>query len=149
MKKVSIKNLLISGIKIRTNNQNEQNPNTAKIAKLWEDFYSQNVFSKIVNKKENANIYGVYSSYESDVNGDFDVIAGVEVSKCSGHFETINIQEAKFLVFEKSGSMPQAVIECWQEIWKYFQTSQEIRAYKIDFEKYINQECVQIYISIK
>lgn len=147
MKKVKIDSFLISGIKTRTNNQNEQNPDTSKIAKLWEEFYAQNIPNQITDKK--SFIYGIYSSYESDVNGSFDVLAGVAVSKKSDNFENVRILQGEYLVFAKSGTMPNAVIEAWQDVWSYFENSKEQRAYTTDFEKYINQDTVEIYISIQ
>lgn len=148
MQKVMVECFLVSGIKTRTNNKNEQNLNTAKIAKLWQNFYSHEIIKQISNNK-NTQVYGVYSSYESDVNSNYDVLVGVEVLKENENFENILIEKGNFLLFQKSGNMPQAAIECWQEIWDYFQTSQEQRAYKVDFEKYIDENNIQIYISIK
>lgn len=149
MKKAYIESFLVSGIKTRTNNKNEQNPKTSKIANLWKNFYQNEISTQIQSNQEVAPIYGVYANYESDVNGEFDVLAGVKSPRVFSKFENIMIEQGNFLIFQKNGAMPEAVIQCWQEIWNYFETSSEKRAYKTDFEKYTNQNSVEIYISIK
>ncbi|MBS9782496.1 MAG: effector binding domain-containing protein [Arcobacter sp.] len=144
MQKIKLESFTISGIKTRTNNKNEMNPNTSKIATLWQEFYQDEVAKKL----NSSEIYGVYYNYESDVNGDFDVMAGCKGA--NNEYENISIEEGKYLVFKKSGTMPQAVIDVWSEIWEYFSSkSKEIRTYKYDFEKYASANEVEIYIGIE
>ena len=148
MKVSYVKNLMLLGISTTTNNENEKNEETQKIAPLWEKYDEENIFGKTLNKLNNTSFYGVYSNYVSDVNGDFDVTVAVEVTKNKNN--PIIIENKKYLVFKKEGELPEVAFELWQEIWEYFENNSEYeRAYAVDFEKYSKREEVEIFISIK
>ncbi len=143
MQRVKLDSFKVSGVKTRTNNKNEMKPEDSKIALLWNNFYQ----NKLPEKLNSNEIYGVYYNYESDVNGNFDVLAGLKVD--NKDFESINIEKGEYLVFSKKGTMPQAVIDTWSEVWNYFNSNpKEKRAYKTDFEKYISDNEVEVYIGI-
>lgn len=147
MRLEEIKEKLIYGISTRTKNIDEMNPQTAKISTIWQKFY------QAVECEEK--IYGVYYNYESDTNGEFDVLAGCEIF--SDKLAKVKIEKGKYLVFNKvyeennHDARIQAIIETWGEIWQYFsnENSQYKRAYKTDFEYYKNQNEIEIYISIQ
>jgi len=148
MKVSYVKNLMLLGISTTTNNENEKNEETQKIAPLWEKYDEENIFGKTLNKLNNTSFYGVYSNYVTDVNGDFDVTVAVEVTKNKNN--PIIIKNQKYLVFKKEGELPEVAFEAWQEIWDYFENNSEYeRAYGVDFEKYSKREEVEIFISIK
>ena len=65
-----IKKLMLSGLSVETNNKNELNPETAKIMQLWNDYEEKNIYGATFNRSDKQDIYGVYSDYVSDVNGD-------------------------------------------------------------------------------
>ncbi len=140
----------IYGISVRTTNTNEMNPETAKIGKTWQKFFSE----VSVNYQGGEKVYGVYYNYESDANGEFNVLAGIE--KANNSLEKVFIQKGRYLVFEGKAASPddkvrvQAVIETWGKVWDYFsnEKSEYKRAYKTDFEHYKNQTEIDIYISI-
>jgi len=140
----------IYGISTRTTHANEMNPETAKIGKTWQRFDNE-IF---VDYQGGERVYGVYYNYESDANGEFDVLAGCE--KVKDTCDKTVIQNGKYLVFEgKARSVSdngriQAVIETWKEIWEYFsnENSECKRAYTTDFEYYKNQSDIDIYISV-
>ncbi|PIE47895.1 MAG: AraC family transcriptional regulator [Gammaproteobacteria bacterium] len=140
------------GITVRTNNAKEmtagQENSTAKIGSLWQAF--QNQFGKNINEK--TQVYGVYHNYENDVHGDFDVTACFAVNKkdLTSELPTITIPTGEYLVFSKQGSMPQAVIEAWNEVWHYFEHAncQHSRKYDVDFEKYVSSNTIEVYIGI-
>jgi len=147
MKKTYIKKLMISGISITTNNKNEMSEETEKIATLWEKYDKDNIYAKTFNKAHDTSFYGVYSNYVSDLNGDYDVTVGVEVTKPKN---AMIIENEKYLLFTKEGELPDVAFLLWQEIWDYFANNTEYeRDYKIDFEKYSKENEVEIYISIK
>ena len=77
---VDIQERSVLGITARTNNINEQSPVTGKLMKLWGGFFENGLMSKIPNQKDNSPMFGVYSSYESDCNGDYTVTVGMEIS---------------------------------------------------------------------
>jgi len=148
MKVSYVKKLMLLGISTRTNNANEKNQETQKIAPLWEKYDVENIYSKTFNKASNTSFYGIYSNYESDVNGDYDATVAVEVTKTKDN--PIIIENKKYLVFKKEGELPDVCSELWEEIWDYFASNSEYeRAYAVDFEKYSKENLIEIYISIK
>jgi predicted transcriptional regulator YdeE len=147
MKVTKIKKLMLAGISTVTNNENEMNEDTAKIALLWEEYFEKNVYASTFNKSSSDYMYGVYSEYKSDVTGEYKVTVGVEVTKPKN---AIVIEDARYLVFTKKGELPDVVVETWEEIWDYFENNSEYeRTFEIDFEKYISEDEIEIYISIK
>jgi len=148
MKVSYVKKLMLLGISTRTNNVNEKDKETHKIAPLWEKYDEENIYSKTLNKANNTSFYGLYSNYESDVNGDYDATVAVEVTKSKNN--AMVIENKKYLVFTKQGELPEICTELWEEIWDYFANNSEYeRAYTIDFEKYSKENLIDIYISIK
>jgi len=138
---------MISGVSVTTNNKNEINEDTQKIASLWEQYDKEHIHAKTLNKSRDSSLYAVYSNYTSDLNGDFDVTVGVEVTKPKN---VITIENEKFLVFTMTGELPEVAFEAWQEVWDYFANeSEHERTYNIDFEKYSKRDEIEIYISIK
>ncbi len=160
MKPITIAEKTIQGISIRTTNANEMNPETAKIAALYENFY-QNI---VVDYQHGARVYGVYFDYESDANGLFSVLAGADrIESSTMELQQVKIVAGDYLVFKGEGEMPQAVIDTWMKIWDFFSESntskkadkntddstQYKRAYKTDFEFYKSESQVEIHIGIE
>jgi len=144
MKKVELKSKKIYGLTIRTNNEKEMNPKTAQIGTMWGEY-----FAKVLPAlPEGSKGYGVYSNYESDAFGDFDVMAGAELE--NKELTTVTLEEGNYLCFKAEGELPQAVIDTWGEIWNYFtdENSPEKRAFRTDFEVYLNENEAEIYIGI-
>ena len=142
-----VENLMLSGLSTITNNKNESNPETARIMQLWQDYEEKNILGATFNKAKNFYMYGVYSDYESDVNGDYKVTVAVEVTKPKN---ALVIKKQRYLVFKKAGDLPGIVIECWKDIWEYFENEPKYeRDYNIDFEKYSKENEIEVYISIK
>lgn len=138
-----------TGFCVRTTNQAEANPSTGKIGELWKAFYTQ-AAPKLT---EPSKVFGVYTNYESDHTGAFDVIACADtlaVNMLPGSVDT-HIPSSKYLVFNAVGEFPQVVYQLWAEIWSYFssQGCRHQRAFTTDFEFYKNASEVEIYISIK
>ncbi|MBF4258362.1 MULTISPECIES: GyrI-like domain-containing protein [Vibrio] len=139
----------VTGFVIRTTNADEVNSSTAKIGNLWAKFYT-NAAPKL---DEKSKVYGLYTNYESDFTGAFDVIA------CSDTLSPeilpdsvkVNVTSGKYVTFAASGEMPQAVIDLWGEVWNYFSSENcpHERAYTTDFEHYKSAHEVEISISVK
>jgi predicted transcriptional regulator YdeE len=137
----------VTGLKARTTNAAEQNPATGRIGPLWGQFYSSSLASQ-------GSIYGVYSNYESDMHGAFDITAGVGgalVESANQGWQTLQVKAGDYLVFRHKGAMPQAVIDCWIQIWQYFSQprSDVQRRYATDFEQYLGSDEVAIHIGVK
>jgi predicted transcriptional regulator YdeE len=142
----------VAGISVRTTNEAEMSPETAKLGSLWGRFYQEGIPGKVVNQVPGSPVYGVYSDYESDVNGQYTVTAGVQIeaSATGGHeFTHVDVVGGEYLVFEGKGAMPQVVIETWISVWDYFSAGGEFkRAYTTDFELYKGTDEIAIHISI-
>jgi predicted transcriptional regulator YdeE len=149
MKLVEINEKRISGLSVRTTNANEMNPTTGKIGLLWKDFDEK----VAVDYKNGNRVYGVYSNYESDEKGEFSILAGTDQSevKSTCELETIVIKSGKYLVFSAKGDIPKIVIDTWMKIWEYFaqKDTEYERLYTTDFEYYVNQNEIEIYIAVK
>lgn len=146
---VNLEEKTLVGLNIRTNNND---PNMGKdIGELWQKFFEQGFFANIKNKVNDRAI-GLYSNYESDYNGDYDMSVACEVSEVSNlQKDTIikTISSGKYAKFIVKGHMQKAVYEFWQELW----SMNLDRAYTYDFEEYVNAEVnnaeIHIYIALK
>ena len=147
MKVVNLSDKIIKGIKIKTNNILEMSKQ-GRIPKLWSDFQSIIQSSEI----QDSIPYGVYYNYTDVTNPTYSLIAGIEsqLELPSEFSEEVQIKAGFYLEFSKAGELPQAVIELWQEIWQYFEsTSKFKRLYTTDYEVYATKNLVKIYIAIE
>ncbi|GAB2884891.1 GyrI-like domain-containing protein [Microbulbifer echini] len=137
------------GLRTRTKNEDEANPATAQIAPLWARFSAE----AVPNFRGTPQVYGVYTNYETDYSGMFDVYACSDLlsTDMSEDFQSVHIREGKYLVFSAEGEMPQAVIDLWGEVWNYFSAPEcpHERAYTTDFEHYMGPNKITVSISIK
>ncbi len=151
MKKVEINGLAVQGVKVRTCNADEAQPANARIGRLWADFGLQ----VAPHMSAGARVYGVYHRYASDANGAFDVLAGTDAlvlaTADASPLSQVDIETGTYLVFEAPGAMPQAVIDAWARIWRYFSDPQcpHARAYTTDFECYLSDAATDIYIAVR
>jgi predicted transcriptional regulator YdeE len=133
----------IAGFAIRTRNADEMNPKTAQIGALWQRFMTSGLAGMPV---------GVYTDYESDQNGAYTLVAGVDVGAGAelgdGQRRAI-IQPGSYLVFEGRGELPAVVIRTWSEVWSYFTPGAlQARAFRTDFEEYPEEGVVRIHIGV-
>ncbi|MET3441298.1 putative transcriptional regulator YdeE [Variovorax paradoxus] len=137
----------VAGLTARTTNREENDPATARIGALWNRFFGEETYQATPHRTGDARIFGVYSGYESDAHGAFDVTVGVAVSDATG--EARAIEAGDYLVFAGQGEMPQMVIATWQRIWQYFEAHPTItRRYRSDFEAYEGPDKVTIHIGV-
>lgn len=146
------------GIAARTSNEVEAGPEGI-IPGLWERFFQYGILQQPGLNQER--IYGLYTEYESDVNGEYTVLLGCEITgeeipEARSHFKTVEIPASDYIVFtSKRGAINTVVPELWQEIWAYFPNSKEIRTYTGDFEQYEVAEFdpseveVKVYMAVK
>jgi len=144
IQKVDVTAKTINGLQTRTQNIDEMNPDTGKIAPLWGRYYTE-VFPTL---SDGTTVYGVYYNYESDATGMFDVLAGSEEE--GEGLASVTLQQGRYLKFPVKGEMPQAIIETWAKVWAYFEdpSIDERRAYETDFEHYISMDEAAIYIGV-
>lgn len=135
----------VAGLATRTTNADEAAPSTARIPGLWSQFIAHEggAFGPTL---------AVYSAYESDVSGSYEILIGREVagsSQVAPALHVVDISAGQYLVFGCSGSLPGAVIEGWRAIWAFFeQPDAPRRAYTTDFEAYLEPERVEIWIAV-
>lgn len=135
----------VAGLTIRTCNKDERDPQSARIGKLWNRFFDECVY-EAPNRVGDMRLYGVYSAYESDAEGAFDLTAGVAVLSESA---AVNVEAGDYLVFSGQGQMPQMIETLWQSIWEYFEAHPQLRrTYRSDFESYGGPDQVDIHIGV-
>jgi len=143
----TIETKTIKGLCIKTSNKKETNAETGQIPGLWQ------LFNNNVDLDGGNSVYGVYYDYEPDATGDFNVLAGTDQLDITSvlKLETIDIKAGKYAVFYAKGEMPQTVIDTWGEVWKYFSqdNAEHKRTYATDFEHYVNNSELKIYIAIE
>lgn len=137
------------GITIRTKNEDEQSLATAKIPALWQKFHEE-IYEQVL---QGTPVYGVYTSYESDYTGYFDVSAAVEKSDNNGygaHIQTITLQEGSYLKFTPKTTGENQIRELWEQVWAFFSDEQQKlkRAYTTDYEAYYPSQEVELYIAV-
>jgi len=132
----------VTGLTVRTQNSDEFNQETAKLPNLWQQFYAS-------NPTPNTTIFGVYSGYESDANGLYNVTVGNTNDNQSDELSAVKINSGNYLIFQGKGPMPQTVIEAWKRVWAYFSVESPYqRCFMTDFEEYKNSDEVAIYIGV-
>ncbi|MCE4052487.1 GyrI-like domain-containing protein [Pseudomonas sp. Au-Pse12] len=140
----------VAGLQVRTLNAAERQADSARIGPMWQRFYVEGLFDKIGPRQTDSFVYGVYSNYESDASGHFDVTAGVALSGDCAEYPSVAIQGGEYLAFSARGAMPDCVIQAWGLIWAYFQDNPQVRrAFATDFEVYSSADSVAIYIGIE
>ncbi|MAE01613.1 GyrI-like domain-containing protein [Pseudoalteromonas lipolytica] len=85
----------LSGFKVRTCNANEMSAEGAQIGHLWQRFYSE-IAPELTSTSQ---IYGVYTHYESDVTGDFDVYACTNTPINTVETEFVDLAAGHYLRF--------------------------------------------------
>jgi predicted transcriptional regulator YdeE len=149
-KLIELQPFTLSGISIRTSNSEQTQPFKETIGGLWQRFMGQDLANKIPGKLPDSPLYGAYSGYESDANGQFTATVAVAVSAATPTFDTIEVGGGRYLVFEARGPMPQSVIKAWGRIWPFFEASKEWkRRFAEDFEVYRSPNAVEIYIAVE
>ena len=147
MKPVDVKPFEVHGIEVSTTNEAEMKSGTAKIPGLWANFYRDHYGKTLIGTP----VYGVYTNYESDVNGRYSVVAGVKADRADTKYKDVRIEGGRYLVFKKEGDSPASVVAAWQDVWKYFANanSEYKRSYTTDFEVYESPTKVAVYIAIR
>ncbi len=138
-----VERFTVTGLTVRTRNSDEFNQETAKLPNLWQQFYAR-------KPTPDTTIFGVYSNYESDASGPYNVTVGTTHDKQHAELSAIKIHPGNYLVFHGKGAMPLTVIETWKRVWDCFTgESSYQRCFMTDFEAHSNSDEVAIYIGVK
>lgn len=141
------------GLSCRTSNAAEmdrQHPERARIGRLWQDFAGSGL---------QGEVFGAYFDYTDRHHADYRVLAGIraplsdeEITSNAGATtdRRLQVPAGRYLVFEAQGTLPEALIQTWSEVWAYFeQPGAPARAYNVDLERYLGPGHVQICIGLK
>ena len=158
--KQTLGQLNLIGLTARTNNLNEMNPETSKIAALAGKYWGEQLADSFKHRINPGVTYAVYTEYESDEHGEYTYFIGESVdvleSQDLSQFKSLIIPQSTYQKFTtSSGKMPDIVISSWQEIWGMSEKDFEgKRKYIADFEIYDkraqnpNEMALDIYIGI-
>jgi predicted transcriptional regulator YdeE len=158
--KIILPEIVLVGLTVRTNNKNEMNPKTSKIAALAGLYWGSQVAGKFKFRKNPGITYSVYTDFESDEKGYYTYFVGEAVDASAdqdlSQFRLITIPESHYQKFTtESGKMPDIVISSWQKIWAMNEKDfGGKRKYIADFEIYDQRASdpgsaiVDIYIGI-
>lgn len=141
----------IIGVSLRTSNERESHPDTASIPIMWRNFFEYNVMGGIPEQVDSSVVYGVYSDYESDQTGEYDLLIGLQstAKEKPANYEMVTIQEGKYLVFPVLEASPVGIKDTWAGVEGYFDhTDTHKRAFTTDFEIYQGRSDIAIYISV-
>lgn len=134
------KEFSLYGLTVRTNNKYEfEMRNEGKIAKLWGQFFAENITAK-VPAPVGDEVIAVYSNYESDHNGDYDYTIGLKSSsdKTIPGLVSLKVSGGRYISLKtEKGPIYAVVPQLWQKVWQM--NDQELggkRAYDTDYEIY-------------
>jgi predicted transcriptional regulator YdeE len=139
--KLTLPEIKLVGITVRTNNANEMKSDTAKIGMTIQKYFGSDLASKIPHRQNSGVTFCVYTQYESDHTGDYTYFVGEEVESFDNlpvGLETLTISTQQYTKFTTPpGQMPAICVNAWQEIWQM--NSDALlgdRTYQADFEVY-------------
>ncbi len=145
----------VAGISVRTTNRKEMKPDGGEISKLYQKYETDNIDALITDPVEPKQRVAVYADYESDQSGEFTMLLGRKVSadtEIPDQLDKVRIHKGNYLHFVGEGEMPQAVMDTWQEIWRFFEEDTEhTRTFEADFEIYdeASPNRVDIFIAVE
>ncbi len=144
---------IVVGITLRTTNKEAFE--TGTIQKLWQQFFTQQIFDTIPNKINN-DIIALYYDFESDKDGQYTLLLGTKVSSIDLIPTGLSAQhvpaENRKIFTSEQGPIIDVVIKLWQNIWNLEDQKKLHRAYQFDYELYDqrshNPEQAQVAIHI-
>ncbi len=131
----------VAGIAITTSNDEAMQT----IPKLWQEFESQQILSKVPQRLDDKVIYSVYTNYESDENGKYQVLVGTEVQEgtdVESPLKLAFLSLSRYAIFDVADR--QDIAKVWQEIWQLPLK----RTYQADFE-YYGPKGIKIYVGVE
>ena len=132
----------VVGIAARTSNQRVE-----EIGALWQRFYADNIAAQVVSRLD-ARVYSVYFDYESDLNGEYNLLIGCAVppeAQVPDGLTKKTVSASRYAVFESSGELPAGIVAAWREVW----SSDLDRSYDTDFERYETDGTASVHVGIR
>ncbi len=153
MSKVTVDEIQLVGISLKTKTSNANGQSSIDCKNLWHQFEDGKYADTIPNKLS-QDIYGVYHDYEGDSSQPFSYFIGCPVANHTGAptgLEKITIPAGIYQKVTATGTMPDCVIKAWKDIW----AAGYARTYQTDFEVYDdrskdwNKAEMDVYVSIE
>jgi len=139
----------VIGLTGRTSNEAEFSGN-GRIGALWGKFMGG--AGQSIPGALGETIFSLYTHYESDHNGSYDVILGKSVepgTQPSAGMIAKHIPSATYLVFSAESRAPEAIVAAWKSVYCYFDVpGAPKRAFTVDFERY-SDKGVELFIAIQ
>jgi predicted transcriptional regulator YdeE len=136
---------------VRTTNAVEMSGKDGRIGPLWHHFLngSANAIPGVVDPKT---IYAVYTGYESDETGAYDLILGKSVraaQQAPPEMKSVAIPASRYRIFAATDRSPDAIMAAWRDVYRYFADHPaERRAFTYDFEQH-SEAGTRIFIAIR
>jgi len=152
MPTVAMPAFTVIGPFVRTTNAAEMsNGHTGKIGPLWRRFLGGEA-GAIPEATDKTTTYAVYSDYESDETGAYDLTLGKAVApgqQAPPGMRSLSIPAARYLAFPVADPSPAAIKSAWMLVYKYFaQHPEQHRAFTYDFEEHAG-DGTRILIAIR
>jgi predicted transcriptional regulator YdeE len=129
--------ILVVGYAARTTPAAEADPTRAQLPALWQRAGAPGAFAHVPGRVD-ENLYAVLTDYESDHHGAYTQIVGIAVRSAARLPEgmvAVRVPGVPVMKLEARGPMPQALVECWQEVWKHTESgATPTRAFTTDVE---------------
>src|SRR5580765_153811 len=116
--------LRVAGLTLRTDNATEAQPEIGKIPRLWQRFRTEDWFDRLGKLGASGPPIGVYSAYDSDASGSYQLTAGREIPATltvAAPLQIVSVPAGAYLAFQRRGPLPGSVIRAWEDVWAYFE----------------------------
>ncbi|HEX4810125.1 MAG TPA: GyrI-like domain-containing protein [Bryobacteraceae bacterium] len=157
MEQLHIDSFTVVGLTARTSNAKEASGNGV-IGGLWARFRKDGLLDRIKHRAD-SHIVAVYSEYESDKDGEYTYTLGSKVTSAKdvpAEMVARRTDSGEYGIFTAQGGPAiQLVMGLWQRIWSLEKSPRLRRAYRTDFEIYLNPDAedagqkVDVYIGLK
>jgi predicted transcriptional regulator YdeE len=141
----------VIGPTVRTTNEREISGTDGRIGPLWGQFIHGGG-EAIPGVIDQGTIYAVYTHYDRDEKGPYDLILGKSVQPAQTAppaMTRISIPAARYLVFPVEASSPDAIRAAWLQVYEYFaHHTEQRRAFSVDFEQH-SETGPRIFIAIR
>jgi len=141
-----LKSFSVSGLTERTCMAAERDSDAARVTQLWLRFFEEDAFERPARTTD-ARLFGVYTGYDADGPGSFDITAGVAVHEGA---PLVHVEGGEYLVFSGRGPMPDLVLALWRDVDSYFEQHPELRRrFHSDFEAYSGPAQVAVHVGVE
>jgi predicted transcriptional regulator YdeE len=142
--------VLVVGYAVRTGNAAEMDPGRAQLPGLWGRAGAPGAFAHVPGRVD-ENLYAVLTDYESDHHGAHTQVIGIAVHTAARLPEgmvAVRVPGVQSFRLEARGPMPGALIEAWQQVWKYTESGgTPARAFTTDLEVH-HRAGADLYVAV-